>query len=457
MSFKEVLREKVHELKGEALDAYAAELERRGLGFDADGELLSLPDSSYPGYALEYIQAERDAYRRFTQSLDELVTRFEGYYELSPHPFTVMRDKLGGRHEDEGHSWTPYGKVHRAADQWVGDVKVMIDWEDWAGDGAAAFLLTFIAPFETAAAQQMACLRELTVITESYRQAALKGQKDLINIARLGIAAFAAINPTSANTDPAAPGWGNTFSLFSIVLSAVGLTIATGGADIVIGGTSLAFSTVSTLMSVTEETDPGQMVVTGATAQDVVLSTWDALTEFDRRLADNDDVIRGALDTDLNSTTCYASPTLAREPNPGITIGDDTFRTMSVQSVPGTPIGRDKVVVSIMELYRAGYVDLPNAADLYQQARDVLYQLEIPFDQTFLAPTSYPLFNTARDRLRDVFTYVENDLRYVATALIEAADCYHLTDEQGAEVIRQKDLLVPPAGPHVPGIVSGIS
>jgi len=110
----------------------------------------------------------------------------------------------------------------------------------------------------------------------------------------------------------------------------------------------------------------------------------------------------------------------------------------------------DPVVVSIVDLYTAGYVNLAGAAGQYAEAAAKLATCvpSAPGNRYF--PQSVVTFAEARDLLAGILRDTGEILTDVGSALVECANGYDLTDEQQADYLRQVELVFTPI-PEEPG------
>ena len=111
----------------------------------------------------------------------------------------------------------------------------------------------------------------------------------------------------------------------------------------------------------------------------------------------------------------------------------------------GLPVAEDPVVVSIVELHKAGYVTLPTAAQQYAAANTELATCVAPEAASRYFPRSVPAFNEARDVLGGILRDTGTTLADVGDALVKVAKGYRLTDDEVAEYNRQVGEQVPPS------------
>lgn len=454
MSFSDELRAKVEELKSAAKQRYLEELEGRGLVVEDDGRFT--PTVAYgPGGTedeQQLIEQEQIDYGSFLREVGDLAERFEPYYELSYSPFTTMVNTLGaaldlsgqdaasqlGHPERQDAGSTAYGQVRDADESWVRPVLELINEGLWYGGAAQTFHDDFLEPLHDAAQVQMSCIRELTIAAQSYREATIKAQQDITNVADLTIAELRGAGRGDIN---------DVFNLVGVVASAIGFGMSTGGFGLAVSTVSLALSGYSAFAGIAQKDhgDPPPLVVEGAIARQIVPSAWDAIRVFEQLMVDADTEIQQGLLAGLDDHRLFASSDL-KPPRPEIADGEP-FGTLTIPPgtlAPGVPIEASPVVVQIVSLYQAGYEHLPNAAALYRQAAETVRGLSLPTHPYYLTAVSRHSFEEARDRIGDVLSHMSSALADCGTALVRTAETYDGTDAENAEILRQEGLIFPP-------------
>lgn len=443
MSFQDVLEPKVTEIDRLAREMYDLYLRDYGLKGE-DGQVVELegPDA-YESTASYSLEEEQERYDEFVSLLDDVKARFERFYDLDPLDLTVLVYSLGGH--DGGASAHPvpssvHGRIQYADDNWMRPVLEMITEEDWSGSAAVTFRDEFIAPFHRAALQQMACTRILAMAAQAFHDGVTKLQDDLVEIADAGIARLSG--------DYGGGDISGFFTVVSFIAGAVGLFVPTGASQVA-GVISLGSGIASVLAGTDDSDEQREWTVSGGNAPMILESIWENLVALDEIIADKDQQMADALNQDLDSATAFASPDL-RLPEP-TGLDSDGFGVLTVDTVvDGIPISENKVVVSITSLYQAGFHNLAYAAHYYGQAVDELID-PIPdtISRFFRARMAY---RTCRARLRGAVSDIRWHLTNAGEDLMQIATDYELTDEQGAEVLRQigemhAPVLSPPAHP----------
>lgn len=107
-------------------------------------------------------------------------------------------------------------------------------------------------------------------------------------------------------------------------------------------------------------------------------------------------------------------------------------------------LAESQVVASVVDIYRAGYVNLPGAAEQFGQAATILDSCTMSVSVNRFFPRSIPKFDEARDNLGGILRRTSTSLADSGAALVETALGYGDTDEEGAEAMRQIGEIDPP-------------
>jgi hypothetical protein len=433
VSFSEDLSAKVSELRAAAERLYLHELSSdRGISVQDDGDWVPAPGNDGDNFD-ERLAEEQPRYERFMRDLDDLATRFESYTSLNAHQFTGTLTIVGGEEHASSYDWTVYGQIRTAADAWVTPILGLIAEGQWTGNAAQSYVDDFLTPFNQASELQMACVRELTIAVAAYKEATLQSQDALLRVAGLAIAAF--------DEERSGPTLENVLSFVSIVASAVDFVLGRAILDAVALGAD-ALSRIASTASNEEQRQP-EITVDGDNARQILASAWNALSELERRMGDFDDCLRRGLRRGLNSGDLFDSSEIA-VPRPAVADDPASMGHLTILAAPGVPIEENPVVVSIVDLFRAGYINLPNAADLYRQASQTLSGVTIPAEPATLYGSSRGNFDEARDLLAGIFSRTRDALTDSGTTLVHTAQTYDLTDAESAEALRQIGRMVPP-------------
>jgi hypothetical protein len=394
---------------------------------------------------------EQEAYNGFLQSLEDLKGKFRTFYSLGePIDFVLMTGRLGanevttfptgpGALSTEGsphaslESPTVLKSVLYSYTEHMLTVAGMIDKEDWSGTAAKSFHTGFLEPYLNSVFWQSGYVRELGIAVQIYHDAIKKGREDVLAIADL---CHDQMYPTSGGSAARRLG------IISLITSALALypPFSVGA-----GVTSLTTGLVSFIESETasEETGPVEVTITGGPGDipEVLWSTWNALGRVEQTLRGLDEGLSSGLGKDLDNTSAFASPhlrlprpELADRANQAAPLGQLDFIAR-----PGVPLAENPLVTELVDVYQAGYVNLPNAARCYNDATAGISVCQIPGPLSFFFPQSIPKFNQARDQLSDIFADTRDALVDGGEALVDTAQGYQLTDEERAEVLRRTD------------------
>lgn len=440
MSFQEKLEPKVDEIDRKAKEMYGLYLGGFGLMADEDGAVVEDPDSLNMTPPEVSEEAEQEKYDGFLALLDAVKGRFERHYDLDPGELTAIVTTLGGK--DHGPApttvWgahTVYDRIHYADDQWMRPVLELIVEEDWSSDTATRFHDQILDPFHRAAEFQMACTKILGMTAQAAHDGMANVQDDLLAIADAAISEF---------NREGGGGAGGFFTAVSFIAGAVGLFLPTGASQVA-GVVSLGSGIASQFAGVDDSEESREWNVEGPNAPMILESIQECLLALEEEIDRKDRQMSDALEQDLDSQAAFASPELTLDEPSGLE-GSDAFGSLQVQSVPGVPIAEDKVVVSVVQLYQAGYRNLPSAAHQYAEATsDLVEPLTSAFAGLYFRTES--TFRQARARVRGAVSDIRWALTRAGDALVQIAAGYELTDEQGAEALRQIAEIPPP--PHL--------
>jgi hypothetical protein len=445
MSLEDELEPKVNEISRLALERYAELLRGTGFKLDGNGSIVVNPDEPSfrddpPKIHKQREDVWRENWRVFNDLLNEVLYRFRAFYRLDPLDFTTMLSRLGGTRRGvapaDGRPTSVHDRLTHADDQWVSRVEGMIKEGHWDGPAADTFDDDFLQHFHRAVEQQKAYVRELGLVAQSYHDAAAAAGKDLGRIADACIARLKGRHDDSE--------WITDLSVVSIIAGALSLfpPIATVAGVVSLGAGITGF--VASEGASGDQT-PERLRIDGHEPRAIIQSTWVAILGIEGLLGDLDDALGRGLNQDLQGSSSFASPGL-RLPRPDVADHPDQFGRMNVGNPPGVPLAKSPVVASIVDLYRAGYVNLPGAAYEYDQAAAKLGSCTIAQPLARFFPRSIPLFHEARDVLEGILRNTSDSLAGAGHALVQVATSYHLTDEENAEAMRRIHAIPPSFG-----------
>jgi hypothetical protein len=461
MAFREELEEKIAELREAAMEAELVHLQNQDIFVDEDGQLI---DTSFgavsrddDGNPVEPVLPSDDDrvlhYNEFQRLLDDLVGRFEFYYDLDVHPLEDISQVLGGTALGfEGA--TERGTVHsqlRLADQYMNDARDMIHEDHWAGDAAAAFSKHFMEPFDDAITLQQAYAQELNLAAMSIRELVSTTAKDIKKIADAAIVAFRGEEVSAAEF----------FGSIAIILGATGFLAGPGA----LAAIELGADFTSAFLSAAEQERGEQPVpleiVSRADANRarsdprfILNRIWEVIDEFQQLTADRDYDIMSALLRDLWSLKAFAHPGLIPHgPDSSASAyapdewpdASDAFEQSTIPSgarEAGVPVSDAPLVVELVNLYEAGLRTLPNVAFFCDIAIARLDECTLPDWVSTYMPRLVPQFHLARDRLKgQILLKIHEYLEDTAPKLVSIASDYELVDEEEAERLRQTSVI----------------
>jgi hypothetical protein len=442
VSFSDELDARITDLKIAAHEAYRRKL--AAFGFVPDGRGGVVVDESITPSGLGNtvhpadIEAEGDAYRTFLGDLESLADRFKSYDYLDPSVELTQRvGWLGTPGEGPASIGAPGARtvlerVHYADSHWMHPVLHLVDDDDWSGDAAEKFCTDFLLPFRRAAEQQRACTAILTVAAQAFHGSVIKARHDILKIAEDCATVLRGDGLSEADS-----------AFFNVIESALGLV---PGIGTILDLVDVGASVVSVFVGGNgEASEPVPIVVDQGYDPPVTIlhSAWDRLAELDARVADQDAVMADGLNADASSAQAFASSHLVL-PRPAAADSTDPFSELKIADRPGVALPERPVVVSIVQLYQAGYVNLPSAAHQYGEAVDQLDRAEMPDWVRRFIPGAVAAFEEARQQLRSALSDTASSLTDIGTNLVDAATTYQLSDEQSGEVMRQIGLIAPP-------------
>lgn len=469
MRLAEKINPKLPEIRRWAENFFeAGELRPYGLYFDPTGAValdpanpMNQPQSSSQGMAAwtpeerETLYAKvRDDVGRFYTELDQLIAAFGPYGELDPLDLTGLLGELGGQGVGSGQApTTVYARIGYADSSGIAPVDDLInadDWSGWSGNAAKTFELQLLQPFHQAAELQQQYVRELALVVQAFHDHVGKMSEALVAVADECIDALG--GPTRTSADDMAR-LVNDLSITSIVAGALGFFVPAAG------GVSLGAGIISYVAPLAVDTAPGPPLeqLQGETVWDVLRATRHVLATMEDFRADNDGKLARALDDAMNSTSSLAHPSLTVEP-PDLADdpGQASFGQLTVGSVAGVPLDKDKVVVSVVNLYRACKVHLAGAAAQYDQAAAQLKACEVAPPVAAFFPSSKGRYDEARRLLQGILARARDSLTASAETLMTIAKNYQTTDDRIREAFDQIGRLQTPDATPAPERLGGV-
>jgi hypothetical protein len=470
MRLSDELEPKLPEIRRWAEDLFSnQELRPYGLHFDENGAVafdrsnpMNQPQLGGNQWTEEDIQqliaTVRDKVDRFYADLETLLAAFRAYYDLDSLDFTVLAGTLGGQKGQVGGPPTNiHSRIGYAEHYWVAPVDGLINAKDWDGgeDGAAAnFERQLLRPFHDAVQQQQGYVTVLAIVAQLYHDYLARMRDALLAVADECIDALGGPARVTAGELT------TKVNALSAVSLALGVLSLFPPAAPVAGPTSVWTGAVALEMALTTDSASGPKNLPSLyrdTVWEVLQATREMLTTVDRYLTDADDKVSKALDEALNSTSSLASPGLTiHPPDAADQPANANFNTLTVQSEPGVPLSQDKVVVSVVDVYKAGKVNLLGAAAQYAEAATELAACTTPASLTRFFPRSVPKFHAARTILAGIFENTRQVLERSAEALMAIAMNYQTTDDRSAEALAQMEMYSTPDPNPEPTRVGGV-
>jgi hypothetical protein len=383
----------------------------------------------------------------FIDSVESLANRLGLYRDLDPTPFRELGDQLGGDHGQELQKGTGTA-VQRLLYAYLGDdppagsesdddtdygsglqsVDAMVASGLWQGPAARTFIEGFLRPMAKAIPLHMLCVLELRRSVEAYRLATERAQQDLNRIVDMGIDVLnrRAVPPHSA------AGVGVLRDAVGLVVDVLTLDwfdLGDAGIDLVSGLVEAARH---------DDRRPVGITVSGGNAPQIVDSIWGAVTELEQLWTDNDAMVRDGLWRDLSDGNPYRSGswnTANIERSVFFDPGVELDRPEVADQADGfgtSDAGPASVVAVVTLLYQAGWLNLPSAANQYNEAVRVINQLYLPTSYAYIALTSLSRgnFYELRDRLSEILTSVCDILIDAGANLVQIATDYDTTESQ---------------------------
>jgi len=437
MSLEDELEPKLVEINRLACDWYASHMRYWGWEFNRYGEPAPSPAGPPLGAEPANPQMMQEEWNVFRDTLQQLLDRFRNFY--GTQDVYWLHERLGGSMADVGGggATSVHGRITLAYDPWVRKVAQLVETGDWAGNGASTFNQQFNEPFVRMAGLQLAYVRELARVARTYYEVMEQTHKVVLQIAD---ACIGRLRDAGLGSDEATVYF---LGVGSIITAIAGFWWTPAGwASLALAGAGFAMTDLPERPG-TSAPAPIEVLISGSNAADAILSTHEALLVVEKELSHADETLAGALEHDLTSRDAFENPGL-RIARPGVANGDKAFTEMKRQSPPGTPLSQDEVVVTIVQLYEAGKVNLSIASDQYAAAAGVLSSCVIPTQLNRFLPRSGPKFEEGRDLLGSILAETTATCADVGAALMQMAMDYELTDEKSAEVMRQLSMIEPP-------------
>lgn len=438
MSLLYELEPKVKEIERLALEWYTEFLTINKFRFEngnvvVDPSQLQEPTWGVPPASREERERPmRENWNIFNSNLTALKERFQAFYDLDPLDHTILVGKLGGTQRvapPEGLPTSVYDRIGYADQTWVSRVDGMLAEKQWSGPAAGTFHEQFLFKFHQAAAQQQSYAQLLGVTAQAYHEAVTNAIKTLHRIADTCLARL--------NGDYGTPGYADLMESLSLTSIFTGALAFFPPIAVPAGIASLSTSILGYAGGKNAPDNPAEIKeIEGYAAPEIIVSTHDAIITVEVALDRLDTTLAGCLDKDMSDPTSLGSPGL-RLSRPELADDRSRMGALKIRGEPGVAAGEDPVVVSMVDLYRAGFVNLPGAAGQYLEAENKLASAEPSMATRRYFQRSVPRFNEARALLGGVLHQTADSLTAAGKSLVACANEYQLTDAAKAEYLRQ--------------------
>ena len=380
----------------------------------------------------------------FDSDLSTLMTKFRGYYSLDGHDLDWQADHFAVQSDQ----WqTPTGNsvycaIARASSN-VDDVEKLIGLGNWQGTAADTFYHNFLKPFHDTAVTHSGCAIEMAAASKMLADGVERAKecvvwvcKDLINCLSDG---EGDIHPGPLPGDGKSGGGGDFLSIVDDVITLFSWLIPAIEALETIGVLLAILDLTSQSTSSAHEEPLSITYRSGSTnpsAKALVLDTLQSLKYLDQNIEELDDYIHRALETDLGPSGPFGSPS-ARIQSPHL--DPTTYRQLDFT---GLDDAHDKVVVSVVQLYYAGYRILPEAANWYDYGNKVSTGAHIDKVQRQF-PKAVKIFNEAAQTFGGLLNAVRGELTDSAHTMMKAATTYSEADQYEAGQIKRLESQIP--------------
>ena len=398
------------------------------------------------------MQTFADQWGIVLSDLATLRTRVEEFYQLEPIAFTIMVGMLGGTSAGPGSTvvaglngppTSVYARLRHADSQWMQHVDNLINEKQWTGAAATAFQENFLAKFRAASEQQQAYAQVLAVTPQAWHEGVVTAFRYLLTIADTCV--------NRLNGDAGAGGQAFEVEVLSWTSMITGALSLFPPVAPVAGPISLA-SGVGGYARGKQSEPPNEAPIPVGPVWTVIEATLREVASVTEGLLELDTALAGILNANLGSPVVFASSGLRLE-RPDLAEGPATMGTLTIDRPE--VINNNDVAVSVADVYRAGYVNLPGAAGQYTAAGEKLALCEPSGAARQYFPRSVPAFVAARDELGGILRTTAESLSACGSALVATAEGYQLTDEESATYTNLVGALVQPQADPEPTPLRG--
>lgn len=433
MSFRE-LESKARRLREAALARRREDLDSLAMVVEADGTVARDDNIGERGIFITDadLVPHQEQQRQFDSHLDYLMDELEKCYALDRHQFTTSITLLGGQEYDSG-SWTVYGQLRSASDDWMRPVLGLVRTGQWTGPAAETFERNFLTPFNDASELQMACVRELTLALACFKEATIETQDKLVALVGNAIAKL---------EEDSFPDVVTVLNWVSLVTTAAGYALGPN----TLGATSLGAGALSMILDAASREpgeEPEELEVVGHKAVFILESLAERYAKLKTSMLDFDHKMHESLRRDMEHSSSFGSSDLELS-RPEVADRPDQFGRLEITAAAAVPIDENPVVESIVDLYRSGEINLPHAAGLYSRAARTVEQVEVPSDPPALFWRAPVTFRDLQRQISAVMSRTADSLTDAGAALAHIAQNYELCDEERAEAMRQIGEMMPP-------------
>jgi hypothetical protein len=433
-------------------------------------------------------EMKRDFDENVAPDVSDLASRFRSYYSLDEFDLAPIADQFN-RPDDrwEVEQYTDinlFGHIVRAVHgiQRVAELVHPELWRNrlpsdppepamWQGAAATAFRDRFLDPFQHGAAVQVGCAREMAIAARTLSEAVDLAKEVVVWICKSTVWQLSKTPDTPMAESPGPfPGretegnaggmialLADTVALFGAVipeLDVFDLALASSG---VIGGSIAELRSPSRTMwdPIAESFAPDEAP---PLVQEVLYAAHLALAVLDKNIVELDDQLCRGLDEDLSPGCLFSKANIGiytesrgEHSGPGGWGGypDVTASTFGKLTGSGDSSSFDIVIANVVELYYAGYVNLPLVAEQYRFGVKLCDGLRITgVDRQF--QRSVPKLNEAAATFGSVLRATHDHCLRYADAMVAAAKAYEYADAYEGQRIREVERSIPPPDMNLP-------
>ncbi|MEV4280944.1 hypothetical protein [Actinoplanes xinjiangensis] len=407
-----------------------------------DGRVIPGDSGHGQSYRMTLVKEWQQKFEIMEDHVESICTKLRGYLAYDALNLTLIAGRLTSRAGagpgssiafDAGTS-SIVGRLNYASANHLQKVDAMLHADLWKGDAAEAFQEKYLNRLGEANALQAGYSWALALIVQMFHEGLDLLGDDLNKI----VDACLAVLPAESNWKLDAA---SNLSYASLAAGAAGL-IPFPPLTFPAGAVSFSAGLASTYLAATA--DPSEPIyppwpIEGATAIEILESTWDAIIEVEARMVQIDARISQVINGYLDDPAAFANTKMEVE-NPSVT----SWPRSKIESGAPGPINENPLVISVRDLYQAGYTLLPGFAQEYESAVGICGTARLDSNLSDLYPRAVGDYETARGRLERILADTSATAYKVGAALVTMMSEYELSDAENAELIRQTGELTAP-------------